>query len=66
MYSGTRFGKKLLVVSLISLVLLSTFSGSVFGLNSNLPDPPTRPNTVGPLSGVGGTYCGGVLVLSEP
>lgn len=54
------------MVSLISLVLLSTFSGSVFGLISDLPDPPARPNTVGPLSGVGGTYGGGVLVLSEP
>ena len=45
---------------------MSTLSASVFGLNANIPDPPTRPNTTGPLSGVGRTYGGGVLVLSEP
>jgi len=61
-----RFYGKVTVTTLITLVLMSTFSASVFGLNSNLPDPPTRPNTTGPLSGVGGTYGGGVLVLSEP
>ena len=55
-----------MVVSLISLLLLSTLGFPVFALNSNIPDPPTRPNTVGPLSGVGGTYGGGVLVFSEP
>ena len=66
MYTRARFGRKFLVVSLISLILLSTFSGSVFGLISDLPDPPARPNTVGAVSGVGNTYGGGVLVIAEP
>ena len=54
------------MVSLISLILLSTFTGSVFGLISDLPDPPARPNTVDAVSGVGNTYGGGVLVIADP
>ena len=41
------------------------FMGVVLGLETDLPDPPTRPNVVGPLSGSGGTYTGNVLVISE-
>ena len=66
MYTSFHSYRKFLVVSLISLILLSTFSGSVFGLISDLPDPPARPNTVDAVSGVGNTYGGGVLVIADP
>ena len=66
MNAKLRFYRKVTVTTLITLVLMSTFSASVFGLNANIPDPPTRPNSTGPLSGVVITYGGGVLVLSEP
>jgi len=61
----SQFFRKLLISSLICLILFSSFAGSTLGLLTELPDAPARPNTVGPLSGVGGTYGGGVLVLSE-
>ncbi len=58
--------RKILVASLIVLILVSAFSVPVLGLITDMPDPPTRPNTVGPVSGVGNTYGGGVLVIAEP
>lgn len=66
MFRRSRYYRKVLVVSLISLILVSTFSASVFALNTELPEPPTRPNQVGAVSGVGDTYGGGVLVIAEP
>ncbi len=66
MYTSFHSYRKFLVVSLISLILLSTFSVPVFGLISDLPDPPARPNTVGAVSGVGNTYGGGILVIADP
>jgi hypothetical protein len=66
LYTSVHAYRKFLVISLISLILLSTFSVPVFGLISDLPEPPARPNTVDAVSGVGNTYGGGVLVIADP
>ena len=58
--------RKILVLCLISLILVSAFSVPVFAVITDMPDPPTRPNTVGAVSGTGNTYGGGILVIAEP
>jgi hypothetical protein len=56
---------KLVVLSFLLLLFSSFFRYTAFALINDLPEPPTRPNTQGAVSGVGNTYSGNILVIEE-